>query len=268
MKKSILLHFSLIALLISYNIKTSDIVKEKIEKPVHLTSMVVIELVEHQGIRILGEKIKKEIDRIIIEEFDKIIEHNTAIKYPTSGVRAKLVLSLYYIGNVEPIHEMALINALQLMQNLQRGIGPVGPLEITNDFDFFGTNDEIAVKINDTSGSLKKLRQDVKDALFSLNEYYRKDPRIKTDLFPLSEGDKYQFVPHITFSRIPCKAIDKLAQELGINDPNLCQKIKNRVCNETFPFLSLPKENKQVTVSAFQLWSHISLKNFPLTSCK
>jgi hypothetical protein len=219
--------------------------------------------------RILGEKIKNAVDRIIIEELDKVIsDKKVTIKYPESGVRDRLVLSVYYIGKVEPSHEVALINSLDLMQSLGRGLGSIGPLTITNDFDFFGTDNEIVVKISDPSESLKKLRQDIKEALFSLNEYYRKDLSIKTDLFPLSEGDKYPFVPHITFSRVPCRAIDRFAKELGVDDPELCQRIKDRIRKEIFPSLSLSSDFRQIIVSAFQLWNHkhISIKSFPLIS--
>jgi len=232
---------------------------------------VLIELCNHAGMRVLGEKIKKEIDRIIIEELDKIIRHKKiACKYPESGVRDKLVLSVYYIGKVESVHEVAFLNSLDLMQSLGMGLGPIGPLTITNDFDFFGTDNEIVVKISDPSESLKKLRHDIKENLFSLNEYYRKNSTIKTDLFPLAQGDKYPFVPHVTFSRVPCKSIDKFAQESGVNDPELCKRIKNRIRDEIFPILSLPNDLKQIRVSAFQFWGHkhTSLKSFSIILCR
>ncbi len=272
-KFSVLISFMSVLLLTHCNLSAELPIKKSEEKQTqpHLASFVLIELGNHKGMRILGEKIKKEIDRIIIEELDKVIGHKKiACKYPESGVRDKLVLSVYYIGKIEPVHEAAFVNSLDLMQSLGMGLGPIGPLTITNDFDFFGTDNEIVVKISDPSDSLKKLRQDIKENLFSLNQYYRKNPTTKTDLFPLAHGDKYPFMPHVTFSRVPCRTIEKFAQESGVNDPELCQRIKNRIRDELFPTLSLPNDLKQIIVSAFQFWGHkhTSLKSFPLLACR
>lgn len=233
----------------------------------HLPSMVLIELGEHKGMRSLGIQIKSAIDEIIKEELEKLIQDKKALlKYPESGVRSKLVLSLYYIGKVDQKYEAALVHSLDLMQSLGRGLGPLGPLTISNDFDFFGNDDEIVVKVNDPSATLQRLHDDIKDALFSLNDYYRKDPTLKIDLFPLDYGDKYAFIPHITFSRVPCKSIERFAREQGIDDPKLCQRIKDRIRCDVFPKLSLSSDLKKVVVTSFALWNHqhVSLKSFPL----
>ena len=148
-------------------------------------AFVLIELGEHPGIRQLQEKIKPTIDQIISTD---------AIKFE---LKSRLVLSIFYIGDVEQKNEHLIVEALERDVHGKK----IANVKISNEVAFFGEGkNELVVKVIDSSNTLYELREAVVRSLHSLSE----------------QKEQLPFVPHITLGKLVAEKIveEKTRQQI------------------------------------------------------
>lgn len=214
-------------------------------------TFIQIVLENQPGITMLRNKIKPLIDTIIQEE----LQVTGDVDFPDFLIPKRHWISrltLYYLSGLKIDQENYILDALDAMQENQRGIYISRNITLGSQFDFFGGKKEaVVILINDEIKSLFSLNGDIKEFVSNANDQYRTINN--EDLFNKKQSEHFPYLPHIEIGRLQ---IDSLKKFIGV-DPHEQEKIidsiKQRIKGEVFPFLDslLTSKHRKLNITAF-----------------
>jgi len=163
-------------------------------------------------------------------------------------------VSLYYLNDVNQKNITMIIDELD---NL--GIAKNASLEAgaSTTPRFFGDQqDELVIMIDDISGNLAVLNQEIKQSMHTLNEvYYTQHDQ---DFYNISQSERFPFVPHMGLGRIRSQSIKNHMKDSSQAE-DIFERIKTRIIQLTREKLEILFGRETLSIS-FEKMGLLDLK--------